>query len=227
VSEGSVFRRKDGRFCAKYEDATGKARYLYRKKSKSEAKQALREALKDRDEGIVPETKKTVAALLDEWLEGTRETVSRRTWIGRECMVRVHLKPSIGTKRLAKLTPEDIHAMYRCKLAARLAPSTVKRLHIILKQALPTKYMSGVKPPKVPTKEMDVLTPEQVLHLLEIVRGERFECVCTFWGHCVAYESGRPWLCAGLTLIWAGARSRYGAHSGAARRHSPRLWVWH
>jgi hypothetical protein len=110
VSEGSVFQRKDGRYCAKYEDATGKTRYLYRK-SKSAAKAALREALKDRDEGIVPETKKTVAALLGEWLEGTRDTVSRRTWVGRECMVRVHLKPSIGNKRLAKLTPDDIHAI--------------------------------------------------------------------------------------------------------------------
>ena len=155
MSEGSVFKRRDGRFCAKYEDATGKTRYLYRK-SKSEAKQALRQALKDRDEGIVPETKKAVGALLDQWLEATRDTVSRRTRVGRECMVRVHLKPSIGNKQLAKLTADDIHAMYRSKLAEGLAPSTVKRLHIILRQALPAKYMSNVKPPKVPSKEMEV-----------------------------------------------------------------------
>jgi hypothetical protein len=48
VGEGSVFQRKDGRWCAKYEDAKGKTRYIYRK-TKGEAKQALRHALKDRD----------------------------------------------------------------------------------------------------------------------------------------------------------------------------------
>ena len=53
MSEGSVFRRKDGKWCAKWKDASGKWRYLYRK-SKAEAKQALREALKDRDDNIIP-----------------------------------------------------------------------------------------------------------------------------------------------------------------------------
>jgi hypothetical protein len=43
----------------------GPWRYLYRK-SKAEAKKALRQALKDRDEGIIPPTKTTVGVLLDE-----------------------------------------------------------------------------------------------------------------------------------------------------------------
>jgi hypothetical protein len=66
MSEGSVFRRADGKWCAKWKDATGTWRYLYRK-SKAEAKKALRQALKDRDEGIIPPTKTTVGVLLDEW----------------------------------------------------------------------------------------------------------------------------------------------------------------
>ncbi len=54
ATEGSVYQRNgDGRWVAQHHDAKGRVRYLYRK-SKSEAKQALREALKDRDEGIVP-----------------------------------------------------------------------------------------------------------------------------------------------------------------------------
>jgi hypothetical protein len=59
VSEGSVFQRKDGHWCAKYEDAKGKTRYLYRK-MKAEAKQALRQALRDRNEGIVPSKTSTL-----------------------------------------------------------------------------------------------------------------------------------------------------------------------
>ncbi len=56
MGEGSVYRRKDGRWCAKWKDASGAWRYRYRK-SKAEAKAALREALKDRDDNIVPATR--------------------------------------------------------------------------------------------------------------------------------------------------------------------------
>jgi hypothetical protein len=56
MSEGAVFQRSDGRWCAKYKDARGSRRYLYRK-SKGEARKALRAALKDRDEGVIPPSK--------------------------------------------------------------------------------------------------------------------------------------------------------------------------
>jgi hypothetical protein len=71
MSEETVFERSDGRWCAKYKDARGNWRYLYRK-SKVEAKKALRQALKDRDEGITPPSKMTVGIYLDERLEDMR-----------------------------------------------------------------------------------------------------------------------------------------------------------
>ena len=122
--------------------------------------------------------------MLYEWLYSLQGTVSHRTWVNRECTMRIHLKPTIGTKKVAQLTPDDIRGLYRSKLTEGLAPSYVKRLHIILKQALPPKYISNVKPPKVPSKEMEVLTKEQVLHLLETVRGDRFEAVYTLGSLC-------------------------------------------
>ena len=83
MSEGTVFQRSDGRWCAKHKDARGSWRYLCRK-SKGEARKALRAALKDRDEGTIPPSKMTVGICLDEWLEDMRDTVSRRTWMTRE-----------------------------------------------------------------------------------------------------------------------------------------------
>ena len=77
-SNGTVYWRKDGRWCVKYTDATGRWRYVYRQ-SKAEAKQALREALRERDEGIIPANKVTVAAFLDSWLDDMRDIVSKRT----------------------------------------------------------------------------------------------------------------------------------------------------
>jgi hypothetical protein len=40
----------------------------------------------------------TVGALLNQLLEDIRGDVSRRTWLTREGVVRLHIKPSIGTK---------------------------------------------------------------------------------------------------------------------------------
>ena len=86
MSEGSVYQRKDGRWVAKWKDANGKWCYLYRK-TKAEAKKALRQALKDRDDNIVPVGKLKLNDLLNSWLEDMEGTVSRRTLENRQCMV--------------------------------------------------------------------------------------------------------------------------------------------
>ena len=110
-------------------------RYLYRK-SKGEAKKALREALRDRDEGIIPASKMTVGMYLDEWFEDRRNTVSPRTWRNQESIVRCHLKPVIGSVRLCKLTGRDAHQLYCQKVSEGLRASTVRQLHVLLKQAM-------------------------------------------------------------------------------------------
>ena len=58
-----------------------------------------------------------------------------------------------------------------------------------MKQAVSQKLirenpLDSVKPPKVQRTEPDILTPEQVLHLLELVRGDRFECIYTLMALC-------------------------------------------
>ena len=90
MSEGSIYRRKDGYWIAKYRDADGGWKYLYRK-TKGEARKALREALKDRDEGIVPVGKMSLNDLLDSWLEDIEGTVSPRTLENCQSAIRVHI----------------------------------------------------------------------------------------------------------------------------------------
>src|SRR5215211_5552148 len=112
ATEGSVYQRKDGRWVAQYRDAKDKVRYIYRK-TRAEAKKALREALQDRDDNIVPADKLTVGLYLDEWMEERRNTVSARTWRVQESMLRNRVKPHIGDKRLSRLSAKDIRQMYR------------------------------------------------------------------------------------------------------------------
>ncbi len=134
MSEGSVFQRKDGKWCGKYKGNDGKWKYLYRK-TRGEAKQSLREALRDREAGITT-TDQTVNDALESWLEDIQDEVSRRTWLNRESLYRCHIKShAIGTKKLKAITPDDIRNFYKDKTKT-LADSTVKRLHTMLNTAL-------------------------------------------------------------------------------------------
>jgi integrase len=182
VSEGSVFKRADGRWVAKYRDANGKWRYLYRK-SKGEARKALRQALKDRDDGISP-NKLTVAAYLLSWLGEVRDVVSYRTWLNYECIVRLHLNPTIGAKKLARLSPKDVHSLHRAKLKEGLSRGRVRKVHVTLNRALKDavrwRYISHdpageVSPPQEYQREIHVFTPAQVKQLLGATRGDRLE----------------------------------------------------
>jgi integrase len=130
TAEGSVYQRKsDGRWVAQYKDARGKTRYIYRK-TKGEAKQALRKALSDRDAGIVPPSKMNVSNLLDEWLEDRKEIVSPRTWRNQESILRCRVKPHIGSQKLSKLSGKDVQQLYRRMLSAGLSASTVSQIHV-------------------------------------------------------------------------------------------------
>jgi integrase len=107
--------------------------------------------------------------------------------------VQRHLKPHIGATKLARLDAKTVPSLYRDKLAEGLCGGTVKRIHTTLNQAMREavrlKYirsnpLDDVRPPKEHRTESDVLTPEQVLHLLELVHGDRFECIYTLMALC-------------------------------------------
>jgi integrase len=113
-----------------------------------------------------------------------RDAVSHRTWLNHEGIVRLHLKPTIGSKRLAHLTPKDVHRLHKSKLADGLSPGRVRRIHVTLSRALKDavrwrdvdrNVASEVTPPKEYRREIRVLTPQQVKQLLDAAHGDRLE----------------------------------------------------
>jgi hypothetical protein len=121
ASEGSVFQRADKKWCGKWKDADGKWRYLYRK-TKQEAKSALRAALKDRDDNIVPADKLTPNDALDAWLEDQKDSVSLRTWKGRESLVQNQVRThAISSRKLCKLIPEHLQGFLPLKGTAAIS----------------------------------------------------------------------------------------------------------
>jgi integrase len=176
------------------DSADGPKRLYVSGKTKTEAERALRKATVDRDGGLVFEAGSLMlGSYLDRWLFNIRDTVRQRTWERYEQIVRVHLKPAFGKKKLKNLTPTQVRSLYREKLDSGLASRTVQYIHTSLHKALkdavsdglvPRNVTEGIKAPKPKKKEINPLNPEQTRVFLEAARGDRFEALYILAVHC-------------------------------------------
>ena len=188
--EGSISRRKDGRWEAKYTAHTvegPKRRALYGK-TRKEAADKLAKALADRASGYTFDTENmTVGEYLDRWLnDSDRGSVRPSTYERHEQIVRLHLKPALGCVKLSKLTPAHVQGLYRDKLDSGLSPATVQKIHTVLHKALaqalkwnmiPRNAADAVKAPRPAPEEMHPLSPDEARKLIEAVRGDTLEAL--------------------------------------------------
>jgi integrase len=182
--EGSIYKRKDGRWCGMYIDANGKSRYVFGK-TRAEVRAKLTKAIAEKDSGVAYDAGTlTFGDYLDKWLETTKGTVRERTWVRAEVDTRLHLKPSFGKVRLSRLNALQLQNLYGQNLHSGLSPRTVQIIHATahkaLKQAvawslIPRNVAEAVKPPKVSKREIQALDREQVKSLLKAARGDKLE----------------------------------------------------
>jgi integrase len=188
--EGSINRRKDGRWMGRFTVQTAegpKQRAVYGR-TRAEAAEKMTKAMADRDGGLVYDAGKlTTGDYLTGWLrDSVSDTVRQRTYERYESIVRVHLKPSLGMVKLKSLTPAHVRGLYREKLEGGLSPRTVQYIHVTLHKALkaavadgliPRNVTEAVKAPQVRREEMQPLSPEQAKTLFEAARGDRLEAL--------------------------------------------------
>ena len=186
--EGTITRRKDGRWEAKYTVYTAegpKRRALYGKTRKVAADKLAR-ALADRTSGHTFDTENmTVGEYLDRWLnDSDKGSVRTSTYERHEQIVRLHLKPALGRLKLSKLTPAHVQGLYRDKLDSGLSPATVQKIHTVLHKALtqalkwnmiPRNAADVVKAPRPVPEEMHPLSPDEARNLIEAARGDKLE----------------------------------------------------
>ncbi|MDP9476960.1 MAG: site-specific integrase [Actinomycetota bacterium] len=188
--EGSITRRKDGLYMARYtvQTATGAKRKALYGKTRGEVSEKLTKAMADRDGGLVFEGgERTLAAFLDGWLDGSvRGSVKPSTYESYERVIRNHLKPGLGRRKLKALAPDHVQHFYRVKLDADLAPGTVRLMHAVLNRALDQAVRWGVigrnvckatTPPQPNPEEIKPLDAENTKRLLEAARGNRLEAL--------------------------------------------------
>jgi integrase len=188
--EGSISRRKDGRWEAKYTAHTAdgpKRRALYGK-TRKEAADKLAKVLADRASGYTFDTENmTVGEYLDRWLKDTDQgSVRTSTYERHEQIVRLHLKPALGRVKHSKLTPAHLQGLYRDKLDSGLSPATVQKIHAVLHKALaqalkwnmiPRNAADVVKAPRPAPEEMHPLSPDEARRLIEAVSGDALEAL--------------------------------------------------
>jgi integrase len=185
--EGSIYRRKDGRWVGQYTvyTATGpKYRYLYGK-TRAVVAEKLTKAMADRNGGLIFDVGNlTVGEYLDSWLsDSVRGTVRPSTFERHEGIIRLHIKPSLGRVGLKKLTPAHVRGLHREKLDAGLAPATVRKIHSTLHKALSQAVSDGIVPrnaadvkaPRPTPEEMQPLSEAEARAFLDTARGDRFE----------------------------------------------------
>lgn len=151
---------------------------------KKDAERVLNELLLQQSQGIAVEpSKQTLSAYLDRWLEDAcKSRVRTRTFEDYKALLVRHVRPRIGLRAIAKLSPLDIQGVYSAMLDLGLSPRTVRYVHAVLRSALKQAVRwrllaanpaDSVDLPKKQHKEMQAMTADQVRAFLGGLAGKR------------------------------------------------------
>ncbi len=183
--EGSVFRRRDGRWEAAV--VLDGHRFRFYGPTRGAVNGHLVAALKAHQDGSLPGGgRETFGRYWEVWLPGMQPLLRPRTWIRYEELGRIHLLPTVGRVRLAKMGPQNVRELHRRMIEDGMSPTTAHHAHAVLHRALADAVRWGmvsrnvaglVRPPRVTSPEMKTLTAEEVRILCRAAAGSRFEAL--------------------------------------------------
>ncbi len=186
--EGSISRRADGRWVARYhfETSEGKKRKALYAKSRSEAASKLASAIAERDgKPITAEPSKLpVREYFREWLASKKPELAPDTYRRYTSIVDTHFLP-LGSLKLSELRRAHVETL-KNRLRQELEPSTVTHIMAVLSSALnqavaweltDTNPVSHVSRPKQRKAKMRSLSETEAARLVEVSRGTRREAM--------------------------------------------------
>jgi integrase len=187
--EGSIYRRSDGRWVAVldlgWRDGKRTRKYFYGRTREQVARKLARGLVQQQQGLEFANERLTIEQFLGKWLEAKQGTVASGTWTRYEELVRLHVNPKIGKRRLARLKPEQLQQCYG-ELQASRSPATVLKVHRMLHSAfklavrwdaMPQNTTELVIAPAVQRHEFDTFTAEQARSFLKVVQGDRLEAL--------------------------------------------------
>ena len=199
ANEGTIYQRKDGRW-----EGVLNLGYVGGKRQRKSFYAATQAEVHSRmvaaARGLqlgrkpVPEREK-LEDFLNRWLEDTaRRSVRITTYTIYEVSLRLHIIPEIGHLKLARLSADDLDALYSRLLDKGLSPKTVRMIHAVIHRALSHGRRRGmvaanvaddVDPPKAPRREFHAFSPQEAARFLAAAVSDRLYAL-----YCLALNSG-------------------------------------
>lgn len=137
--EGTIYKRKDGRWCAAYydEEPIPKRHFVYGK-TQAEVKKKLKEKRDNPDIETGKNEKFTLESWIAYYLENFKKNEIKKTTYGTYFETyRKHIKgAAIGRIKLKALKTEQLQQFYNEKLQDGYSAKTVRHMHVIINSAL-------------------------------------------------------------------------------------------
>jgi integrase len=191
--EGTVSRRKDGLWEGKayvlLPDGGRKRRTVYGR-TRREANEKLQVLLTQARQGVpAPVVGMTVEAYLNGWLaEVARRRLRPSTFTTYELMVRRHIVPTLGRKRLDRLSAPDVRRLVNAKADEGLSANSVRHVHAVLRSALEQAVRDDllarnvarlVQVPSARTEPVQPFDVDEARQLLAAAEGDRLHALWT------------------------------------------------
>lgn len=145
----------------------------------TQAQKALAKLVADTDRKVVlPWSKLTVPAFLDEWLAAKQDASPRTKTVYRK-LVDLYVRSAFATIKLGDLRRPHVERLYGDLVDRGLSPKTIQHLHSLLRQALqyavetslvPLNPVQGASRPTVRRAAKQTLTIEQTRTVLGSVK---------------------------------------------------------
>ena len=184
-NEGSVFQRKDGLWVGAV-TINGERLSKYEKTQKA-AREWVKTTLAQVDSGLTfAGAQVKMKEFLEQWLITAKSSIRLRTFEQYTQVVNQHLVPVLGNLKLKDLRPDHIQTLYNSKLASGSSSRTVIIIHSVIHRALNHAVKLGlvgrnpadaVSHPRMPHREMQTLTDNQVRELILVAKGTPLEAM--------------------------------------------------
>jgi len=184
--EGTITKRKDGRFeAAAYVNTTeGIKRVRRYAKTRAEAEAILVDLRKKSANGLLSSSKEArLGEYLDYWLLVIKSRVRPRTFDTYESTVRLYLKPGLGKKYLTRLSVSDVQMFLDSHSRAGQSNRNILKMRIVLSGVLNRALQEEriirnvaqvVKTPTYKPKEIIPWNLNQLGVFLEHANGHKF-----------------------------------------------------
>lgn len=183
--EGTILKRKDGRWQGAITLGYDKNGKQYRKtvygKTQAQVRQKLDELKRNHAAGLLQVDDPEVVAFIELWLDAKEREVKPRTIESYRYTFSKYLKDRLGDAKLSKLTPLKVQAMLG-EIADDVSPHTSNYCRSLLIAAMnqavkwrltPLNPILGTTRARETKREMTLWTPDQITTFLNVAKTHR------------------------------------------------------